>query len=293
MELVRTWPEILWPFQTPLLAGFFNRYLCRFWPFNQFALTHILVARPTPAETRIARNGISIVIPARNEAGNIRPIFSRIPEFELPVELIFVEGHSTDGTYAEIEEAIGENSGRNCKLIRQNGQGKGDAVREGFLHAQGDILVILDADLTVPPEDLPRFVDALLSGRAEFANGVRLVYPMQDEAMRFVNLVGNKFFSLGFSWLLGQPVKDTLCGTKAIWREDYEIIAQNRQYFGETDPFGDFDLLLGAAKKQLKILDIPIRYRSRTYGSTNISRWRNGAQLLRMLFTAARKVKFI
>jgi glycosyltransferase involved in cell wall biosynthesis len=166
-------------------------------------------------------------------------------------------------------------------------------VRLGFQHAQGDILMILDADLTVPPEDLPRFYNALYKGRAEFINGVRLVYPMEKEAMRFLNLLGNKFFSLVFSWLLGQPIKDTLCGTKALWKTDYERIAANRSYFGDFDPFGDFDLLFGAAKLNLKIIEVPIRYRERTYGTTNISRWKHGWLLLRMVFFALRRIKFV
>jgi glycosyltransferase involved in cell wall biosynthesis len=166
-------------------------------------------------------------------------------------------------------------------------------VRAGFDAATGDILMILDADITVPPEDLPRFYDVLASGQGEFANGVRLVYPMQDDAMRFANLVGNKFFSWAFSWLLGQSIRDTLCGTKVLWAKDYRRIAQNRAYFGDFDPFGDFDLLFGAAKLNLKILEVPIRYRARRYGETNIQRWRHGLILLRMVVFAARRIKFV
>lgn len=207
-------------------------------------------------------------------------------------ELIFVEGGSTDDTYEVIEKAISDHPHRASKLLKQTGKGKGDAVRLGFQNAQGDILMILDADLTVPPEDLPRFYDAIHSGKAEFVNGVRLVYPMEKEAMRFLNLVGNKFFSLVFSWLLGQPIKDTLCGTKVLWKRDYERIAANRSYFGDFDPFGDFDLLFGAAKLNLKIVEVPVRYRERIYGTTNISRWKHGWLLLKMVFFALRKIKF-
>jgi glycosyltransferase involved in cell wall biosynthesis len=171
--------------------------------------------------------------------------------------------------------------------------GKADAVRLGFEKATGDILMIFDADLTVRPEDLPRFYEALCSGQGEFINGVRLVYPMEREAMQGLNFVGNKLFSLVFSWILGQPVKDTLCGTKALWRKDYELIAANRKYFGDFDPFGDYDLIFGAAKLNRKIIDLPIRYRERTYGSTNISRWRHGFLLLRMVSIAAARLKFI
>ena len=234
-----------------------------------------------------------MIVPARNEAGNIEDIFERTPEMGRGTELVFVEGHSSDDTYARIEREITRHPGRRCQLLRQTGTGKGDAVRLGFAHAGGDVLMILDADLTVAPEDLPRFLNALCAGKGEFINGVRLVYPMQKQAMRLLNLVGNKFFSLAFSWLLGQSIKDTLCGTKVLWAADYRRIADQRAYFGDFDPFGDFDLLFGAAKLNLKIVDLPIRYRERTYGTTNIQRWQHGWLLLRMVLFAARRIKFV
>jgi glycosyltransferase involved in cell wall biosynthesis len=208
-------------------------------------------------------------------------------------ELILVEGHSSDDTYAAIERALAANPGRSARLFRQTGRGKGDAVRLGFGAATGDILMILDADLTVPPEDLPRFYQALQSNKGEFINGVRLTYPMEGQAMRFANLLGNKFFSLAFSWLLGQPIKDTLCGTKVLRRDAYRAIEANRQYFGDFDPFGDFDLLFGASKLGLEIVELPIRYRERTYGDTNIQRWRHGWLLLKMCVFAAGRIKFV
>jgi hypothetical protein len=153
--------------------------------------------------------------------------------------------------------------------------------------------MILDADMTVPPEDLHRFYNAIVQRKGDFINGVRLVYPMEEQAMRLANVAGNKFFSVAFSWLLGQPIKDTLCGTKVLWRRDYELLAANRAYFGEFDPFGDFDLIFGAAKLNLKIVDLPVRYRERTYGQTNIQRWKHGWMLLKMLVVAARKIRFV
>ncbi len=293
-EVIRHWEEIVWPLRTPLVDSLFNRFVVKIWPFRWFALTNIIIARPCPAVAAAAPAPIvSVVIPARNEAGNIQKIFDEVPEMGAATELIFVEGGSSDNTYEVIAKAMADNPHRLSKLLRQTGQGKGDAVRLGFQHATGDILMILDADLTVPPEDLPRFYDVLASGKAEFVNGVRLVYPMEKEAMRFFNLLGNKFFSLAFSWLLGQPIKDTLCGTKVLWKKDYERIAANRAYFGDFDPFGDFDLLFGAAKLNLKISEVPIRYRERTYGTTNISRWKHGWLLLRMVCFAALRIKFI
>jgi glycosyltransferase involved in cell wall biosynthesis len=207
-------------------------------------------------------------------------------------ELIFIEGNSTDDTWEAIKKVKDEHPNLRIKIGQQPGKGKGDAVRMGYAMAEGDILMILDADLTVPPEDLPKFYHAVAGGSCEFANGSRLVYPMEKKAMQFLNLCANKFFGVAFSWLLSQQVKDTLCGTKVLTRANYLKIAANRSYFGDFDPFGDFDLLFGADKLNLKIRDIPVRYRDRTYGSTNISRWSHGALLFRMLGFAARKLKF-
>jgi ubiquinone/menaquinone biosynthesis C-methylase UbiE len=293
-ETVKEWEEMVWPARTPLLADWLNRYLPKIWPARALALSHFIVARPRPPteDGRAAPRAVSVIVAARNEAGHMADLFRRIPEMGSGTEVIFVEGGSEDDTYATIEREIQARPGMRYKLLKQSGKGKGDAVRLGFANATGDVLMILDADITVLPEDLPRFYAALVEGRGEFINGVRLVYPMEDEAMRFLNLLGNKFFSRAFSWLLGQPVKDTLCGTKVLWRHDYEVIVANRSYFGEFDPFGDFDLLFGAAKQNRKIVDMPIRYHARTYGETNIRRWKHGWLLIRMVIFAARKIKF-
>jgi SAM-dependent methyltransferase len=287
-ESIRKTQEVLWPLP---LGGFANHFLVRLWPFRELALSNLVIARP--ASERAQEPIVSIVVPARNESGNIKAIFERTPQMGRETELVFVEGHSKDDTYAAIEREIAAHPSTPSLLLRQTGIGKADAVRLGYAKAAGDVLMILDADLTVPPEDLPRFYEALVSGKGEFVNGVRLVYPMEKEAMRTLNFLGNKFFSLAFSWLLGQSIKDTLCGTKVMWKKDYEKIAANRSYFGDFDPFGDYDLIFGAAKLNLKIIDLPIRYRERTYGSTNISRWKHGLLLLRMVVFAARRIKFV
>jgi SAM-dependent methyltransferase len=291
-ELLRSTHEYLLPLPIPGLDAFCNRGLVRFWPFNQLALANLIIARPLPVPVQNQAT-VSVIIPARNEAGNIPAIFARIPQMGRGTELVFVEGHSSDTTSAAIETEIRRHPEFPSCLYHQTGKGKGDAVRLGFSQARGEVLMILDADLTVPPEDLPRFYQALVSGKAEMVNGVRLVYPMEKQAMRFANLLGNKFFTYAFSWLLGQPIKDTLCGTKVLWQRDYQRIAANRTYFGDFDPFGDYDLLFGAARLNLKILDLPVRYGERTYGTTNIQRWKHGLLLLRMVAFAARKIKFI
>ena len=294
LEVVHSFPEILFPINIPLLAPFSNRFLVKFPPFSWFALTNFIVARPTPNKRRKTEEAsVSVIIPARNEAGNIERLFERVPQMGIDTELIFVEGHSNDNTYEAIENAIHAHPERNCQLLRQTGKGKGDAVRLGFDISKGDVLMILDSDLSVSPDDLSRFYNAIVEGKGELINGVRLVYPMESLAMRRMNFLGNKFFSLAFSWIFGQPVKDTLCGTKVLSREAYDKIANNRTYFGDFDPYGDFDLLFGAARLSLKITDMPVRYRSRTYGSPNISRWRDGWLLLRMTIFAAMKIKFV
>jgi ubiquinone/menaquinone biosynthesis C-methylase UbiE len=292
-ETIRTSQEIVWPIRTPILDGLFNKYVGRLWPFDLLALASFVIARPRPNPAAIANAVVSVIVPARNEAGNVANIFERVPEMGAGTELIFVEGNSTDDTYGAIEREIARRPDTRVKLFKQPGRGKGDAVRVGFREASGEFLMILDADLTVAPEDLPRFYEAWRSGKAEFVNGVRLVYPMEQKAMRFLNFLGNKFFSLAFTWLLNQSIKDTLCGTKALSKRQYEMIAANRAYFGELDPFGDFDLTFGAAKYNLKIVDVPIRYRERTYGETNIQRWTHGWLLLRMVALAMRRLKFI
>lgn len=267
-----------------------NRYLSPIVP--NFCLTSICVARPL-APRMSTMLSTSIVVPARNEAGNVEAAVTRTPMMGSATELIFVEGHSKDNTWEEIKRVAAQFPEKNITFLKQSGVGKGNAVREGFAAAKGDIVMILDADLTVSPEELPKFYEVIASGRADFANGVRLVYPMRDNAMQFLNLCANKSFSMLFTWLIGQPLKDTLCGTKVLLREHYLEIVKNRDYFGDFDPFGDFDLLFGAGKANLKIVDIPIRYGERTYGTTNISRWKHGWLLLKMAMVAARKLKFV
>lgn len=284
--------RILLPFGTLGIATLLNRWAA---PLLQwFCLTVFITARRENARTSDpASLRVSVVIPARNEAGNIAAAVERVPPMGAGVELIFVEGHSRDDTWEQIRRVAAAHPDKAIRCLRQPGKGKGDAVRAGFAAATGDVLMILDADLTMPPEELPKFLDVIARDRADFANGVRLVYPMERRAMQFLNLCANKSFGLIFTWLLGQPVKDTLCGTKVLRREDYARIAANRAHFGDFDPFGDFDLLFGAARQSLRIADVPIRYRERTYGTTNIQRWRHGWLLLRMVLFAARKLKFV
>ncbi len=290
-QVIKTQGRILLPVAVPVLEPLCNRWLAPLLP--SFCLTVFLVARPRTKSVPHAATAVSVIIPARNEAGNIEAAVVRTPTIGAGTEIIFVEGHSRDDTWAEIRRVAAKYPERTIRAVRQSGKGKGNAVREAFAVATGGILMILDADLTVPPEELPKFYRALVSGHAEFANGVRLVYPMQGRAMRFLNLCANKLFGVAFTWLLGQTVKDTLCGTKALFRMDYDKIAANRAHFGDFDPFGDFDLLFGADKLNLKITDLPIHYHERTYGTTNIQRWRHGWLLLRMMWFAARKLKFV
>ena len=294
-EVVKKGTRFLFPRFCPVVSWLCNRFLVFLPGFRQFGIIAYTIAKPVVSKPGDSNEySVTVVIPARNEKGNIEDAVRRLPVMGKHTEVIFVEGHSTDGTPEEIRRVCAAYRGAmDLKGTVQGGKGKADAVRKGFAMATGDILMILDADLTVAPEDLPKFYGALATGKGEFVNGTRLVYPLEKEAMRFLNLAGNKFFAVMFSWLLDQNIKDTLCGTKAIMRSRYEELIANRRYFGDFDPFGDFDLIFGAAKLNLKFLEVPIRYRAREYGSTSISRFRHGWLLIRMVCFAMNKIKFV
>jgi len=297
-ELIKRESKVLIPFYIPIISELFNRFFAPLPFFNNFCLVNIAIAKPIIADsnknTENLNLSVSIIVPARNESGNINEIINRIPAMGPEDEIIFVEGNSQDDTWTAIKQAKARyGDKRNILICQQSGKGKGDAVRKGFELASKEILMILDADMTVPPEDLPRFYRAIKDGKGEFINGTRLVYPMEKRAMRYLNLVANKFFAMAFSFVLGQRFKDTLCGTKVITRSNYLRLAMGRQFFGEFDPFGDFDLIFGAARMGLKIVEVPIVYCERVYGVTNISRWRHGIILLAMLIFSAKKIKFI
>ncbi|MFA6554485.1 MAG: glycosyltransferase [Candidatus Paceibacterota bacterium] len=292
-EVIKSGTKLILPVYIPILSFVCNKFLMNIWPFSHLGLFHYIVARKSGLKTG-DKPSISIVVPARNEAGTIEKIARELPELGSFTEIIFIEGNSTDNTYSEIQRVVkifGKT--KKIKFAKQSGKGKGDAVRKGFDMATGDILAIYDADMTVPADEVVKFYEAIVSNKGDFINGSRLVYPMQKESMRVLNFFGNKFFSLAFSWILGQPLKDTLCGTKVLWRSDYEKIKQGRTFFGDFDPFGDFDLLFGAAKLNLKIIDMPVHYGERVYGTTNISRWKHGWLLLKMTVFASKKMKFL
>jgi SAM-dependent methyltransferase len=289
-DLVKYERRLLVPAYVPLVSALFNKFIATLPLFNRLCVSHLFVLRA--AATRAGRDlSATIVVPCRNERGNIAAAIERLPRFGASQEILFVDGHSTDGTLDEIEAVKKKYPEQDIKCFTQPGTGKADAVRFGFEKASGDVLMILDADLTVPPEYLERFYGAIVRGTGELVMGSRLVYPMEKQAMRFLNILGNRIFSLLFSWLLNQKIKDTLCGTKVLLKSDYGKIRQTRDFFGDFDPFGDFELIFGASKQNLKIIEIPIRYRERTYGTTNIDRFAHGWLLLKMCFFALRKLK--
>jgi SAM-dependent methyltransferase len=296
-EEVTHFGRTLLPVRVPGLNWVMNRLLAKIPMFNWFCLTWIIVARPSPRAGSEKKDGdeptVSIVIPTRNEKGNIEDAFTRTPKLGKWTELIFVDGHSDDGTVEEIGRCTKKYGGQwhRVELVHQSNKGKGNAVRQGFAACRGDILMILDSDLTMPPEELGKYYDAMVEGKGDLINGCRLIYPVEKQAMQFLNLIANHLFANLFTWLLDQRIKDTLCGTKTLWRRDYEKIAVNRTYFGDFDPFGDFDLLFGATRLNLKIVDMPIHYRNRSYGDIKIHRWRHGLMLLRMSWKAFVKLK--
>jgi ubiquinone/menaquinone biosynthesis C-methylase UbiE len=285
----REWRQLL-PRRLLGIGTLVNRYVAPLAIIRRACVRNYIVARSRQLKPPQPKSA-TVLIPCRNERGNIEGAVRRLPQFCDDIEILFVEGHSQDGTLEEIHRVMAAYPDKDIKVLIQDGKGKGDAVRKGFEHARGDVLIILDADLTVPPESIPKFFEALVSAKAEFINGTRLVYPLEKEAMRFLNLLANQVFSWVFSWLLNQRFTDTLCGTKVLSRRHYLQIAANRAYFGDFDPFGDFDLIFGAAKLNLKFVEVPIRYASRTFGVTQISRFRHGWMLLGMVLFAFRKLK--
>ncbi|MBI3321370.1 MAG: glycosyltransferase [Candidatus Omnitrophica bacterium] len=290
-EVVRREYRTLLPVWIPGVSWVVNRILGKLPVVWKLGMDQWVVARPLKIPAVPEDPVVSVVVPCRNERGTIAAVVERTPEMGRRTEFIVVEGHSTDGTREELAAVQRRYPERDITIIEQEGQGKGDAVRRGFAAATGDIVMILDADLSVSPEVLPRFTDALVRGSCEFAIGSRLVYPMPAQAMQPVNMIGNMLFGRAFSFLLGYQIKDTLCGTKALWRRDYERLASQRAFFGFIDPFGDFDLILGAAKLSLKVLEVPVRYQARVYGTTNIRRWWHGCLLMLMLGRALVKMK--
>jgi len=294
-ELVNKGYSCLFPIKIPIISNLINRFIAPLPFIHRLGLATYFVARPLPGGLRPSRPcTVSVICPVRNEVGNIEECCRRLPKMGTHTELIFVDGNSTDGTREKILEMIEKYSGSlEIQLVDQGeGKGKGDAMRKGYAAARNDIFMILDGDLTVPPEDLPKFYAAIEEGRGEFINGSRLVYSMEEDAMMPLNLAGNKFFAFVFSFLLGQKLKDTLCGTKVLRRHHYEMIEKNRSWFGDFDPFGDFDLLFGAARLNLRIVEIPIRYRARAYGETKISRFSHGLLLFKMCWIALKRLKF-
>ncbi len=295
LETVKSGTKMMMPKYIPLLSAFFNRFVSNIFPFSRLGIFHYIVLRKrTDAPPAARKASLSIIVPARNESGTIAKIIKELPSLGSFTEIIFVEGHSSDNTLEEIRRQTAAYKGdKKIQYMVQKGKGKGDAVRMGFDAAQGDILMIYDADMTVPAGEVHKFYEAIVTDKGDFINGSRLVYPMEKESMRLLNIFGNKFFSFAFSAILGQPLKDTLCGTKVLRKKDYEDIKKNRSFFGDFDPFGDFDLLFGAAKLNLKVIDMPVHYKERKYGTTNIQRWRHGWLLLKMTVFAARKIKCI
>lgn len=297
-EVIYKGKRLLLPKQVPLISSLINRFLAPLPFLNQLCLCEHITARPRPQEadiqTKIEQTTCSVIIPARNEAGNIEACITRMPKLGGHTEIIFIEGHSKDDTWSEIQRVQEKYQGQwDIKIAQQSGKGKGDAVRQGFKMATGDVLIILDSDLTVKPEDLVYFFKAIASGYCEFANGCRLIYPINSVTMPWLNRMANGFFAWLLSYLLNTKIKDSLCGTKAISKENYQRLAKNRSYFGDFDPFGDFDLLFGSAKLGLKISDIPVRYIPRTYGTSNIQHFKEGLVLLEMCAYAAKKIKFV
>ena len=289
--IARDWRQLV-PVSLWGLGAAINRYLATLPLLRRLCLRRYVIGRSL-RHSQAGAAGCSIIVPCRNEKGNVEALVQRLSDFDAGTEIIFVEGHSRDGTLEEIRRVAAAYPERNIKAVQQQGAGKADATFTGFDLATRDILMILDADMTVPPEQLSRFRDVLVEGKGEFINGSRLVYPMEDQAMRFLNIIANYGFSLVFSWLLNQRYTDTLCGTKVLRKSDYLKMKAVMAEFADKDPFGDFYLIFGSTRCSLKMIEVPVTYNARRYGETQISRFRHGWQLMKMVVYAYRKLKAV
>ena len=293
-ETVREGYDLIVPFGVPLFADLINRFVPLIPGLKYLAMFYFTVMRPSVPRGKVNDFSVSVCVPCKNEEGNIAGLVERIPEMGCGTEIIFVDDQSTDATAQEVNMQIAKHHEKSFTLVKGPGKGKGAACRAGFARAQNDILMILDADMTVMPEDLPQFFEALVAGKGEFINGSRLVYPLENDAMKYANIIGNKLFGLAFSFLLSQRLKDTLCGTKVIWRKDYEKILESRAHFSEVDMWGDYDWIFGAARHNLQIAELPVHYRMRVEGETKMTkRFRNAWVMLKMCNVAFWKVKLL
>ena len=291
-EALETHRIVLLPKYLPLLSASLNRFCARLPFLSKLCMTQVVVARMVPPPVALEDLAVSVVIPCKNEKGNVEDAVRRIPPLAGRTEIIFCDDQSTDGTAEEVRRVQSCYLEKDIRLEHGPGVCKSRNVWTGFDAAKGDVLLILDADLTTIPEELPYFIDVIISGQAEFVNGSRLVYPVSQGAMNGANMLGNKFFSVAFTYLLGQRVKDTLCGTKVLWRSDWERIRPMLGSWGIEDRWGDYELLFGAAKLNLKILDLPVHYQERIYGSTKMTKvFRNGLVMLRMCWHGFLKLK--
>ncbi len=296
-ESVRIDRKIMMPFKLFGLGRIINRFIATLPIISNLCLRHYIVSRSIPkAKTNLPKSA-SIIVPCKNEFGNIRAAIERTPKFTKNIEIIFVEGNSKDGTWEEIKSVLQDKKyktkGFDIRAYKQKGKGKADAVFQGFDLAKNDVLMILDGDLTVSPEVLGKFWKKIASGEAEYINGTRLVYPMDDNAMQFLNHIANRLFSILFTWILGQRYTDTLCGTKVLRKHNYIRAKQKNLGLGSFDPFGDFFIIFGASRLSLKMIEVPIRYKARSYGETQISRFSHGFLLVKMVIFAFFKIKAI
>ena len=291
-RLVRNHRLILFPKWLPVISSLMNDFLARLPGLRRLCLMQVLVARPLESPKREEDLTVSVIVPCRNEEGNVQQAAERIPSMGRHTEIVFCDDKSTDGTVIEVQRMQALYPEKNIRLVLGPGICKAENVWTGFRAARGDVLMILDADLTVMPEELPMFLRALASSSGDFINGSRLVYPVQKNAMKIANLVGNKLFGLLFSFLLDQRIKDTLCGTKVLWRKDWLRLEPNLGSWGLKDLWGDYELLFVASKLHLEIVEVPVHYQERIHGVTKMTKvFSNGFRMLRICWYAWRRLE--
>jgi len=282
-EVIKMGFEFLVPLRIPFLSSAINSIVAEIPFLRKMCLLQYIVMRHRKRRQPLS---CSVIIPCHNEADNIAECIQSVPPMGTFTEIIVVDDGSTDDTKLKVE-AIMKNDGRVRLISHEQRRGKGYAVRSGGEAAQADVIMILDADMSVPPEELPRFFEPIQAGRADFVNGTRMIYPMKGQAMRTLNYLGNKFFSLILSWLMEQHISDTLCGTKACLKKDYLKIRMGRC------AWGDFDLLFGIARLRKKIVEMPVHYQERVAGKSKMRVLKHGLLLMRMCFVGLYELKLL
>ena len=292
LEVIRNEKIITLPIYIPFFTNLINR-IFRLPLLNIFCLSNITILKKK--DQNFSNNKdlrVSFIIPCKNEENNIKTFENEIKNSNQSNEYLFGDDNSMDKTIDEIDKLSKKLN--NNKILKYNGPGvcKSENVYKGIELSSGDIIVVYDADLTVDFKDVEFSIDILKNTNADFINCTRMIYPQKDGAMKFSNFIGNSIFANLFSLLFRKKITDTLCGTKIFFKKDWVKIKKNITGLGVKDLWGDFDLLIGAYKNNLKITEVPVTYHERKEDNTKMtSVFLNGIRMLSIVLVAFYKLR--